>query len=788
MKHNNSSIYKNRWWDWPGIFLLTVLLTSAYSRLIATRWTEDLTVTRMVTYLALFTGLALGYSRFSRWWVAFFTLAYGSFVIPWRLGSTLGSDILWQERLTSIAGRLQSIITNLLQQRPVPDNLLFILLMAVVFWLLSAHAGYSLVRHANPWSIIIPSGIFLIIVHTYEAFVSGRLWYILLFLFFSLLIIVRLTYIKNRKRWEENNTYIPPYFGVDFVRIALIAIVILLLVTWTAPALANTVPAAQSAWQRIKQPWNNIRNTLDNAFASLRSTIGIVADYYGPNLALGRGNRLSDSIVFSVATPEEPPDGIRYYWRARVYDIYQDGWSTTLETTRAIEPDSPQLTFPDMSDNISKPYPFAFRIGVPLATLMTPQQATWVSRPVRMEYASNTDGSIDFASVRATPPLKAGETYQTQVSFNDITVDKMRNSGREYPEWVTSRYLQLPPTITNRTFQLANEIASGEETPYDIVVAVTNYLRSNIEYSDTVPALPLNRDLVDWFLFDLQRGFCNYYASAEIILLRALGIPSRLAVGYAQGEKMPDSDIYLVRQKDAHAWPEVYFPEIGWVEFEPTASQPVLVRPLGTLPDANPGQGNILRDDLPVPDIDQEDRLAEDDPGITETIDERNNLYYLILIALIVLFVILLIPFIRRRQLHKKLPVVPITIERGLRRLGIKPPAFIQKWALRASLSPIARAYIEINLALNRIGNHPSTTITPAERAAALVMEIPATEEPSNLLVSEYQQAIYSPSNSGNIEAARQAGKQIWILSMRELIERFIRKKSSAPYDGYRGR
>jgi len=77
----------------------------------------------------------------------------------------------------------------------------------------------------------------------------------------------------------------------------------------------------------------------------------------------------------------------------------------------------------------------------------------------------------------------------------------------------------------------------------------------------------------------LKQGFCNYYATAEVILLRSVGIPARLAVGYAQGDNVDDPLLYTVRQRDAHAWPEVYFPGVGWVEFEPTASQPTLVRP-----------------------------------------------------------------------------------------------------------------------------------------------------------------------------------------------------------------
>ena len=775
MKNIQPPRSSDRWWDWTAILLLLVLLSIAYSRLIATRWTEDLEVTRVITNLGLLAGLLLGLSRFRPRWVVLFGLCYGAFVVPWRVGELIGGSVDWRERLISLYGRLEAIIRNLLEQRPVPDNLLFIVLMGILMWALSIHAGYNLVRHGSQWSITLPAGLVIVLFHSYDA-LSARIWYLMIYLFFSLLTIARVVYVKNRRRWEHNHTYVPPYLGVDFVRITMIATVILLLFTWSIPALANSMPAAQAAWQRIKQPWNEIRNTLDNAFASLRSSLGIVADYYGPSLALGRGNRLSDSVIFYVATPKESPPGVRYYWRARVYDIYQDGWTTALQTTHLVEPDAFELNLPDLLDNPERNYVIVVRLGVPLSTLMAPYQTIWVSRPLRIEYGPNPDGSIDLGSMRASPPLKAGETYELRASFNEVTVDKMRKAGREYPDWVVRRYLQLPATITQRTYQLANQIAAGLDTPYDIAAAVTNYLRLNIKYSETVPALPADKDLVDWFLFDLKQGFCNYYASAEVILLRALGIPARLAVGYAQGAKIPESDTYLVRQKDAHAWPEVYFPGIGWVEFEPTVSQPALARPLGFAPDDSDDPSGRLRDDLAVPDIQGEPEardLNEEDPTLQAN-NSQITLYLIILAGLSVAFVLLLIPFLRRRQLISKIPAFPIALENGIRRLGLQPPAFLAFWAKRAALSPLARAYSEINLALTRLGARPNITDTPAERAAALSDELPPSAPPAQTLLREYQLGIYSPKNSADIQTAMKSGAEIRWLSFKEKVRRII--------------
>ena len=100
-------------------------------------------------------------------------------------------------------------------------------------------------------------------------------------------------------------------------------------------------------------------------------------------------------------------------------------------------------------------------------------------------------------------------------------------------------------------------------------MAIEDYLRGfGIDVGIT--AAPHDRDSVDYFLFDLQRGFCDYYASAMVVMARAVGLPARLGVGFLQ--RPPDAaGAQTIRQIDAHSWAEVYFAGYGWVEFEPTA-------------------------------------------------------------------------------------------------------------------------------------------------------------------------------------------------------------------------
>ncbi len=135
----------------------------------------------------------------------------------------------------------------------------------------------------------------------------------------------------------------------------------------------------------------------------------------------------------------------------------------------------------------------------------------------------------------------------------------------------------MPPEVPQRVKDLALQLTASSLTPYDRVRAIESYLRT-IPYTLDVPLPPANRDVVDYFLFDLREGYCDYYATAMVVLARAAGVPARLAMGYAPGTYNLNSKRFVVTEADAHSWVEVYFPDIGWVPFEPTPARPELLR------------------------------------------------------------------------------------------------------------------------------------------------------------------------------------------------------------------
>jgi transglutaminase-like putative cysteine protease len=769
-----------RWWDLPAASLLVVAMLTAASRLVATDWTSHLDIAQTLAFAGVIAGLAIGQSRFSPRISFLLAAVYGAFAVPFMVGNILGPGILWSERLISIVGRLQVIIKQLASHSVVTDSLLFQVLMAILFWTLAVYAGYTLTRHGDAWRAILPTGLALFVIHSFDPLIARRTWYLAIYLFFSLVLVARMAYLKQHNRWQESRTALPPHLGLDFIRFTLLVAGVIVIFSWTIPALAQSLPPAERVFQPIRLRWYEFRDQFNNAFASLRSTVGVVSDYYGNSLILGRGNQLTDTQMFVVKPLDAPPPDIRFYWRAKSYDTYIDGnWRSTSTSTRSFNPQTDGFT--DTQNQARWIGSFEFVPQTNIATIFTPDSPLWVSRPSKVEFSPGSDGNVDVVSFRADPILNAGEVYRVSATLSSASVVLLQKADTNYPQWVKDRYLQLPDTITARTRRLAQEITKGMDNPYDKAVAVTNYLRNNIHYSQTIPDPPPNQEIIDWFLFDLRQGFCNYYATAEVVLLRAVGIPARWSVGYAEGQAMQDGS-FIVRQRDAHAWPEVYFPGYGWVEFEPTASQPVLFRREGSATDSTDPNSPSSSDQASLLQQ-QEDRLnrlreIELGSGTAAGANKASTGQIALVVGSALLGIAILLFLAIRMRVRINFSPVPIWMEKSMLRMGFRPPKRLTEWSRQASLPAVPRAYLEISRALSRLGQAASPSATPNERAAALIEDLPIVTQPTNQLVQRYQMNIFSnyiPENSDQ-EAALEAGRQIRSQSFKAVILRFFQR------------
>jgi transglutaminase-like putative cysteine protease len=198
----------------------------------------------------------------------------------------------------------------------------------------------------------------------------------------------------------------------------------------------------------------------------------------------------------------------------------------------------------------------------------------------------------DTLSVCTARAVSSGRAYQATVLISTATDADLLTAGTAYPGWILDRYLQLPDAMPSRVIDLAQELTKDSQTPYQSAVSICEYLRT-LEYTLDMQAPPEGTDGADYFLFEAGEGYCQYFASAMAVLLRASGVPSRMVAGYGPGELVeqyepgdmrdqPSGDwqegpgTFIVR--NSHSWTEVYFPGYGWIPFEPTPAYPLITR------------------------------------------------------------------------------------------------------------------------------------------------------------------------------------------------------------------
>ena len=187
----------------------------------------------------------------------------------------------------------------------------------------------------------------------------------------------------------------------------------------------------------------------------------------------------------------------------------------------------------------------------------------------------------DILSVRSgDDDFPSHYPYIVTSSVAVVEPEQLQAAGTDYPVHILHRYTQLPPDFPERIRGLAHEITVDRGTPFEKAVRIRENLQ-RLDYNLKMDPPPFDADGVDHFLFDQRQGYSEYFASAMVVLLRSVGVPARVAVGYTTGDPTGVEGIYAVADSHSHGWVEVYFPGYSWIPFEPTpgAALPAVMVP-----------------------------------------------------------------------------------------------------------------------------------------------------------------------------------------------------------------
>ncbi|WP_435552367.1 DUF3488 and transglutaminase-like domain-containing protein [Natrinema sp. CGMCC1.2065] len=261
---------------------------------------------------------------------------------------------------------------------------------------------------------------------------------------------------------------------------------------------------------------------------------------------------LSPEVRFTVES-DKPS-----YWRTGVYDRFTgDEWVRTGQDRRY---DGQLARPPGGGDTVTQTVTAETELGImPVA-----------AQPVDLggEVTRRTTVSR-HGQPRPETPLQPGESYTVESAVVDPSPAALRAAGTDYPDGITDTYLQTPEDTSSAFGGRTDEITAGADTPYDKAVAIEDALESTKRYSLEVSQPSGN--VAEKFLLEMEAGYCVYFATTMTQMLREEGVPARYVTGYTTGQQV-DDDTYVVRGLDAHSWVEVYFPDHGWVRFDPTPS------------------------------------------------------------------------------------------------------------------------------------------------------------------------------------------------------------------------
>ena len=283
-------------------------------------------------------------------------------------------------------------------------------------------------------------------------------------------------------------------------------------------------------------------------------------------------------IVMRVGLPDQPAaGGERLYLRGMAFDSYNGrSWSASSRQRRNLglvddgtfvvrsgaRGRQPALSEPLRQDILLEPLDTSVLFAAPFA------------ESVSGEFMSvQLDGMTGLHLPYASP----SRIRYSVVSRGHRLSESDRTSVLEYAAAIRERYLQLPPS-SDLIGQLARRVADPVSSTHEKTTTVLDHLLSNYSYSLEADARGSDHP-IDEFLFTRKTGYCEHYATAMVLMLRSIGIPARLVTGFLATEWNEFGSYYTVRQRDAHAWVEVYYPQSGWMTMDPTPSNPAAFTP-----------------------------------------------------------------------------------------------------------------------------------------------------------------------------------------------------------------
>ncbi len=555
---------------WMSVILLGVMLLSLCWAIQAAGWLEQLEFLVPVAIFGLVAGLAFGTSRLSIAIAIPISAVLGAVIILWSVGGEFHPELSQLSRLDQLRAAGIDAALTAYRYGAIQQGIVLAVAMGILMWVTAYTAAFAVYRRHQVLDAILLIGAFLVI--NLVATLRDLFGFLVLFALAALLLWLRAALVERRSSWQQRRVSENLDVPASIMRSGVIFTAVAIGLAWVLTSVAVAAPLT-TAVKSLDELWLDFAADASGFFQGLNSSNARpVSAGFGSSMTVGPSWSVSDDPVLTLVGAERP-----YYLAAVTYDHYTGrGWSWTDAHQRSVAAEAP--TFPSWTPDrplISE----GFEAVTVTVQILSPQGRDLYAPgfPVRFfapTVVTEPSAGPIFGGIEAAGSLETGQMYDvTAIVSSDVTEAQLASAPTDYEPEITALYLDTTG-ITDRTREMAATIAATvPNDPYHAAKALATFLRSEAFVYDTSVILPqdANQDMVDYFLHESRRGFCTYYASAMVMMARSQGIPARLAVGYGPGSRVEDG-AFLVSQKDAHAWAEVYFPGYGWQIFESTRS------------------------------------------------------------------------------------------------------------------------------------------------------------------------------------------------------------------------
>ncbi len=603
------------WQGWGSVILLFLTLEIAVYSVEQARWITPQPSLTVVLALAVLTSWLLCKSRLPGMAIHPLLAFLGTMVTVWQ-ASNLLSPLGIVSRVNQLILALQSWWQATSMAEPTEGTIHFAVFLIFFTWITGYISTWFLLRRQNAWVAIL-LGTITVLVNLSN--LSEQHYTIFCFYILAALFLIGQTSLVGHHYWFKKHNITYPKRGIIYFMASLLCISTLAVsIAWLTPEIrVNRLETLIST----EMPWKeNVEEHFTNFFAAVPAKQPFLKSNEQREVLFGDSFDKGNQLQFAI-TSKQPR-----YWRVRTFDIYTSwGWTSSDTTAQVLMKGMPVTEAQKLSNRseityvvvpklrtdivltagefVSSDTPVSMQRLIPLSfniDLFDPSQVS--SLPPDVTSLAHFLRSIQLTNtVTVTTPylLRPEQRYTVTSNISLAKSDDLVKAGDDYPNWVTDYYLQLPIVLPERVRQLSEKVTKEVKTPYEKALAIKQYL-SQIEYTSEIEPPPQGVDGVDHFLFTQKSGNCVHFASAMSVMLRSVGIPSRLCIGYFPDEWDTATGSSTLRAKHRHAWLEVYFPNYGWVEFEAT---PVIDSDIGTTPvadieiDEDWGEGEILMED-----------------------------------------------------------------------------------------------------------------------------------------------------------------------------------------------